>query len=52
MSQMYKIAFFSSLGDQIWPYLLFSKHSYNISGFGGRIGPERSKKVDNNNNNS
>ena len=38
MSQMYNIALLSSLRDQIWTYLLFSKHSYTTSGFGGHIG--------------
>ena len=38
MSQMNKIALFSSLRDQIWPYRLFSKYSYTTSGLGGHIG--------------
>ena len=35
---MYKIALFYSLKNQIWLYLLFSKHSYTTDGFGGHNG--------------
>ena len=38
MYQMHKIPLFSTLADQIWTYLLFFKHSYTTSGFGGHIG--------------
>ena len=37
MSQMYTIALLSSFKDQIWLYVLFSKHSYTTFGFGGHI---------------
>ena len=35
---MYKKALFSSLSNQIWPHLLFSKYSLTTSSFGGHIG--------------
>ena len=38
MSQMYKIALFSSLADQTLPNLPFSEHSYTTSGFSDHIG--------------